>query len=90
MVEFLCFEKQGNNCTRPEVAFWTRTKKARKEDLRKGQDLIKDLCVKPKAFLDKLHAVGNYSCVFRKHNYRVLVRVCVCVCVCVRVCVFAR
>ena len=25
----------------------------------------------------------NYSCVFGKRNYRVLVRVCVCVCVCV-------
>ena len=36
----------------------------------------------------------NYSCVFGKRNYRVLVRVCVCVCVCVCVsvfvCVFAR
>ena len=32
---------------------------------------------------------SNYSCVFGKRNYRVLVRVsvCVCVCVCVRVCV---
>ena len=34
----------------------------------------------------------NYSCVFGKRNYRVLVRVCVCVCVrpclCVCVCVF--
>ena len=31
-----------------------------------------------------------YSCVFRKRNYRVLVRVsvCVCLCVCVCVCVF--
>ena len=38
----------------------------------------------------------NYSCVFGKRNYRVLVRVSVCVCVrvcvcvCVCVCVFAR
>ena len=30
---------------------------------------------------------SNYSCVFGKRNYRVLVRVSVCVCVCVRVCV---
>ena len=30
----------------------------------------------------------NYSCVFGKRNYRVLVRVCVCVCVCLCVCVF--
>ena len=30
---------------------------------------------------------GNYSCVFGKRNYRVLVRVSVCVCVCVCVCV---
>ena len=32
----------------------------------------------------------NYSCVFGKRNYRVLVRVsvCVCVCLCVCVCVF--
>ena len=30
----------------------------------------------------------NYSCVFGKRNYRVLVRVSVCVCVCVCVCVF--
>ena len=29
----------------------------------------------------------SYSCVFQKHNYRVLVRVSVCVRVCVRVCV---
>ena len=26
----------------------------------------------------------DYSCVFGKRNYRVLVRVCVCVCVCMR------
>ena len=26
-----------------------------------------------------------YSCLFAKHNYKVLVRVCVCVCVCFRV-----
>ena len=31
--------------------------------------------------------MGNYSCVFGKRNYRVLVRVCVCVCVRVCVCV---
>ena len=35
---------------------------------------------------------SNYSCVFGKRNYRVLVRVsmcvCVCVCVCLCVCVF--
>ena len=30
----------------------------------------------------------NYSCVFGKRNYRVLVRVSVCVCLCVCVCVF--
>ena len=30
----------------------------------------------------------NYSCVFGKRNYRVLVRVCVCVCFRVCVCVF--
>ena len=36
--------------------------------------------------------MNNYSCVFGKRNYRVLVRVsvcvCVCVCVCLCVCVF--
>ena len=31
--------------------------------------------------------VDNYSCVFGKRNYRVLVRVSVCVCVCLCVCV---
>ena len=31
--------------------------------------------------------IYNYSCVFGKRNYRVLVRVCVCVCVCVCLCV---
>ena len=37
-----------------------------------------------------MHKAGNYSCVFGKRNYRVLVRVsvCVCVCVCLCVCVF--
>ena len=30
---------------------------------------------------------SDYSCVFGKRNYRVLVRVCVCVCVCFTVCV---
>ena len=34
----------------------------------------------------------NYSCIFAKRNYRVLVRVslCVCICVCVCVCVCLR
>ena len=58
MVYFICYGKQQNNCLRPEVAFMSRTQKPRKEDLRKGQELIKDLCVKPKAFLDKIQEVG--------------------------------
>ena len=33
-------------------------------------------------FLKKPFLVLNYSCVFGKRNYRVLVRVCLCVCVC--------
>ena len=59
MVEFECFEKKDNNCSRPEVGFWSRKKKPRLEDLQKGEDMIKDLCVKPQAFLDKIHGVGK-------------------------------
>ena len=60
MVYFICYGKLQNNCLRPEVAFMSRKQKVRLEDLRKGQSLIKDLCVKPKAFLDKIQDVGNY------------------------------
>ena len=40
------------------------------------------------AWGNKTYPLLNYSCVFGKRNYRVLVRVSVCVCVCVCVCVF--
>ena len=59
MVYFICYGKIQNNCLRPEVAFMSRKQKVRLQDLRIGQSLIKDLCVKPKAFLDKIQDVGN-------------------------------
>ena len=59
MVYSICWETNENNCTRPGAAFMSRTQKPRLEDLRKGQEVIKDLCVKPKAFLDKIQDVGN-------------------------------
>ena len=60
LVYFNCYETQDNICTRPGAAFMARDQKPRLEDLRKGQEVIKDLCVKPKAFLDKIQDVGNY------------------------------
>ena len=62
MVYFYCYEIQENTCTVPGASFMSRTQKPRLEDLRKGQEVIKDLCVKPKAFLDKKQdrSIGNY------------------------------
>ena len=77
LVYFNCYETEENICTRPGAAFLARSKKPRHNDLKKGQDVIKDLCIKPKRFLDKIQDVnvGKYMyswCIKHGNNTTIL------------------